>query len=60
MPSASPIRVPENSFLQIANASAWICPADRDQFCAAVAHELEGQLVDVGSVARATALWLRN
>jgi hypothetical protein len=59
MPSASPLLVPETSYLQIANAAAWICPADRDQFWAAVAAELNGREIDEGDVARAIRLAFR-
>jgi hypothetical protein len=52
---ASPmaIRVSELQYLAIFNAACALCPADRDQFVAAVARELVGQPVGDGSVGRA-------
>jgi hypothetical protein len=47
------IPVSEQQFLQISKAASWLCPADRDQFVAAVASELSGREVGEGVVARA-------
>ena len=46
------ISVTEGQFLKIEHASAWLCPADRDQFFAAVADELRGRELDDGLVTR--------
>jgi len=50
------ISVSENQFSAILNAASALCPSDRDQFLAAVAHELAAmpELGD-GAVARAIA-----
>ena len=39
-PKPPPYRIPEIQFFQIAHASQWLCPPDRDQFWAAIASEL--------------------
>jgi hypothetical protein len=49
------IPITENQFLAITNASSALCPSDRDQFMASVAHELAGKPVGDGAVARAIA-----
>jgi hypothetical protein len=48
-----PIPFSQSQFLAIANAAAALCPADRDPFIAAVAAELNGQLIGDGTVGRA-------
>jgi hypothetical protein len=45
-----PIALSEPQYLAIFNAACALCPADRDQFIAAVARELIGQPVGDGSV----------
>ena len=50
-----PIPVSEPQWLTIVNAAAALCPSDRDQFVASVAHELEGKAIGDGAVARAVA-----
>jgi hypothetical protein len=56
-----PIPVTENQFSVILSASSALCPSDRDQFLAAVAHELAAmpELGD-GAVARAVAVAFRT
>jgi hypothetical protein len=46
------IPVSEAQFLKVENAAQWLCPADRDQFFAAVADELRGRELDDGLVTR--------
>jgi hypothetical protein len=48
-----PIPISEPQYLAIFNAAAALCPSDRDQFVASVAHELEGKPIGDGAVARA-------
>jgi hypothetical protein len=50
-----PIPISENQFLAIVNAAAVLCPSDRDQFVANVAHELEDKPIGDGTVGRAIA-----
>jgi hypothetical protein len=45
----------EVQFLKIEHAAQWLCPADRDQFWAAVAEELAGRELGDGLVTRAVA-----
>ena len=40
-PKSPPYRIPEIQFFQIANASRWLCPPDRDQFWQLIAAELQ-------------------
>jgi hypothetical protein len=40
-PKSPPYRIPELRFLQLAHASQWLCPADRDQFWSLIADELQ-------------------
>jgi hypothetical protein len=47
------IWISESQFLKVENAAQWLCPADRDQFFAAVADELRGQELADGAVTRA-------
>ena len=47
------ILITDQQYLAIANAAAALCPADRDQFIAAVARELAGQSIGDGTVGRA-------
>jgi hypothetical protein len=53
MPSAIPVS--EVQFLKIEHAAQWLCPADRDQFWAAVAEQLAGHELGDGLVTRAIA-----
>jgi hypothetical protein len=46
------VSVTESQYLKIEHASAWLCPADRDQFFAAVADDLRGHELDDGLVTR--------
>jgi hypothetical protein len=49
----TPISLTETQFLAIVNASAALCPADRDGFIAAVAAALQGQtIVGDGTIGR--------
>lgn len=49
-----PLVLTEQQFRDIVNASAALCPSDRDPFIAAVAAELHGlPIVGDGSVGRA-------
>jgi hypothetical protein len=50
-----PIPVSEDQYLAVARAAAVLHPADRDQFVANVAHELEGKPIGDGTVGRAIA-----
>jgi hypothetical protein len=50
-----PIIISDRQYLTIANAAAALCPADRDQFMAAVARELAGREIGDGAVGRAVA-----
>jgi hypothetical protein len=53
LPPAIPVS--EVQYLKIAAAAQWLCPADRDQFWAAVAEELTGHELGDGLVTRAIA-----
>ncbi len=50
---ATAIPIPETEFLQLCAASTWLCPADRDQFFAAIADALAGHEIGPGSTGRA-------
>jgi hypothetical protein len=50
-----PIGLSDRQSLTVTNAAAVICPADRDQFYRAVAHQLAGHEIGDGSVHRAVA-----
>jgi hypothetical protein len=54
------IPLPEAYFLQIENAATWLCPADRDAFCAQVAAELAGHEIGSGLVGRAISQAFRR
>jgi hypothetical protein len=54
------IPLSEGQFLKIENAAQWLCPADRDQFMAAVAAELQGCELGDGVVSRAVNLAFRQ
>jgi hypothetical protein len=58
MPAAIPLS--EAQFLKIQNAAQWLCPADRDEFWAAVAAELAGHELGDGLVTRAIAKAFRQ
>jgi hypothetical protein len=47
-------------FLKIEAAANWLCPADRDQFWAAVAEELRGHELGDGAVTRSIAAAFRR
>jgi hypothetical protein len=49
------IAVSEDQYLAVTRAAAVLHPADRQQFVASVAHELEGKPIGDGAVARAIA-----
>jgi hypothetical protein len=51
-----PIRIAESQYLKIENSAQWLCPADRDQFFAAVADELRGRVLDDGLVTRSICM----
>jgi hypothetical protein len=55
VPHAIPIKIPEREFSQLHAAAQWLCPADRDQFWAAIAAELAGREIGEGAIARAVA-----
>jgi hypothetical protein len=55
-----PISVSEDQYLTIFNAANVLCPADRDEFVAAVAHELAGQSIGDGALHRAIAVAFRT
>jgi hypothetical protein len=55
VPHATPIKIPELEFTQLHAAAQWLCPADRNQFLAAVASELAGRELGEGATARAIA-----
>jgi hypothetical protein len=50
-----PICLSERQSLTVTNAAAVLCPADRDQFYQAVAHQLAGHEIGDGAVHRAVA-----
>lgn len=50
-----PISLSEPQSLAVTNAAAALCPADRDLFYQAVAHQLTGQEIGDGAVHRAVA-----
>ena len=50
------IRLTDAQSLTINNAAAALCPADRDQFLAAVARQLAGHEIGDGAVHRAVAV----
>ena len=53
MPAATSRKITEPWTTEIETAAAWLCPADRDQFRAAVAAELGDRELGPGNVSRA-------
>jgi hypothetical protein len=51
-----PISLSDRQSLTVTNAAAALCPADRDPFYQAVAHQLAGHEIGDGSVHRAVAV----
>jgi hypothetical protein len=50
-----PISLSDRQSLTVTSAAVALCPSDRDQFYAAVAHQLAGREIGDGSVHRAVA-----
>ena len=51
-----PICLSDCQSLTVTSAAAALCPSDRDQFYAAVAHQLAGHEIGDGAVHRAVAV----